>query len=121
MDRSYYSFDRGLYHFVVLDANYIKLDDAYVDYEHGNYVKHPSCIDHISAEQLEWLGQDLADTNKPTFIFSHQNLDDSELGIKNGAELRAVLRQANEAAGFRKVVACLNGHNHLDGVKVIEY
>ncbi|MBD2866482.1 metallophosphoesterase family protein [Paenibacillus oceani] len=120
MDRSYYSFDRGPYHFVVLDANYIKLEDREIDYEFGNYVRHPGHIDHISAEQLEWLGQDLAGTNKPTFIFSHQNLDDSELGIKNGEQVRAILRTANEAAGFRKVVACLNGHNHLDGVKVID-
>lgn len=120
MQSSYYSFDQGEFHFVVLDGNYLKRGDQYVDYDHANYGRYPHLVDHISSEQLEWLRKDLRETKKHTIIFSHQNLDDSELGLKNGSELREIFRIANEAAGYQKVVACFNGHNHLDGVKVID-
>ncbi|ULL16930.1 hypothetical protein DVH26_22300 [Paenibacillus sp. H1-7] len=124
MERNYYSFDSGDYHFVVLDANYLLLEGSCVDYEHGNYHKHPDAISNLTEEQLEWLREDLAATNKTTILFSHQNLEspynDFNYGIKNSDKLRAILREANEQAGFRKVIACLNGHNHLDGVKVID-
>lgn len=120
MPGSYYSFDHGDYHFVVLDTNHIRNDDTYMDYEHGNYFHYPGNIDHITPEQLEWLRDDLEKTNRHTLLFSHQCLDDSELGIKNGQALREVLHQANKSAGYRKVIACLNGHDHLDGVSVID-
>ncbi|MCS7463789.1 metallophosphoesterase [Paenibacillus doosanensis] len=124
MERNYYSFDSGGYHFVVLDANYLLLDGRYVGYEHGNYHQHPEAISNLTPEQLDWLREDLAATNKPTVLFSHHNLEspfnDFNYGIKNSDELRSILREANAKAGFRKVIACLNGHNHLDGVKVID-
>ncbi|SDD51602.1 3',5'-cyclic AMP phosphodiesterase CpdA [Paenibacillus sp. UNCCL117] len=124
MPRNYYSFDSGDYHFVVLDTNYLNLEDGYADYAHGNYHKHPKHIGNVTPEQLDWLKGDLAATGKSTIIFSHQNLESVHLGfnigIQNSDELLAVLREANAEAGFRKVVACMNGHSHLDGVKVID-
>lgn len=124
MERNYYSFDQGEYHFVVLDANYLLLDGQYADYEFGNYHKHPAAISNLTPEQLAWLREDLAATDKTTIIFSHHNLEspynDFNYGIKNSDDFFAVLREANRSAGFRKVIACMNGHNHLDGVKVID-
>ncbi len=48
---------------------------------------------------MDWLAKDLAATKLKTILFSHQSLD-SEL--KNGAEVRAILEQENERAGFKK-------------------
>jgi 3',5'-cyclic AMP phosphodiesterase CpdA len=124
MKRNYYSFDSGGYHFVVLDTNFLCLEGEYLDYEAGNYFKHPGAINNLSPEQLDWLREDLAATDKPTLLFSHQNMEspynDFQHGIKNHDLLSAIIREANDAAGFRKVVACMNGHNHADGVKVID-
>jgi hypothetical protein len=124
MERSYYSFDCGDYHFVVLDPNYFRVDGQYVDYELGNYFQHPDSVGNLTEEQLEWLRQDLAGTDKHTVLFSHQSLEETyvgvNVGIHNSSKLRAILQEANQAAGFRKVIACMNGHNHLDGVKVID-
>jgi 3',5'-cyclic AMP phosphodiesterase CpdA len=125
MDSSYYAFDAGEYHFIVLDTNFIKVNGAFIDYDAGNYFKHSlENINYVSDEQLEWLKEDLKKTNKKTILFSHQSLEYPQKGktrgIHNSSELRAILREANEQAGFRKVVACFNGHSHIDGVKVID-
>lgn len=124
MENSYYSFDNGDYHFVVLDACYLWMDGEYIDYSHGNYHRYPQAINNLTPEQLAWLREDLAATDKITILFSHQNLEspfnDFNYGLRNSSELREVIREANRKAGFRKVIACMNGHNHLDGVKVID-
>lgn len=125
MSKHYYSFDSMDYHFVVLDTNYIYNDGTYFDYENSNYAKTPlENINHVSGEQLDWLRQDLKATDKTTVIFSHQSLENAHygktLGIHNSDELRAILRETNDSAGQRKVIACFNGHSHVDGVKVID-
>jgi predicted phosphodiesterase len=121
---SFYSFDSGDFHFVVLDGNFLNLDGVYVDYDTKNYLKLPENCNNLSPEQLEWLAEDLAQTSKPTVIFCHQNLEspynDHNFGVHNSDAFRDVLRSANNTAGFRKVIACMNGHNHMDGVKVID-
>lgn len=124
MKSNYYSFDCGDYHFVVLDANYFHVDGQYVDYAFSNYSKEGHTVCHVTDEQLEWLRKDLSQTDKPTILFSHQSLEEtyvgSNVGIYNSDKLREILREANQIAGFRKVIACMNGHNHLDGAKVID-
>ncbi|MEF3305638.1 metallophosphoesterase family protein [Paenibacillus sp. GYB003] len=121
MERNYYSFDSGSYHFVVLDGNYLRIDGEFVDYEYGNYHRFPEANNHLTPEQLNWLRADLAATDKQTVIFCHQSLETPYLsGIHNHDEFRAILREANENAKFQKVIACLNGHLHLDGVRVID-
>ncbi|UKS26972.1 metallophosphoesterase [Paenibacillus sp. HWE-109] len=124
MKRNYYSFDCGDYHFIVLDANYFRVDSQYVDYSFGNYSKHADSVSNVTDEQLEWLREDLSQTDKHTILFSHQSLEETHVGtnvgIHNSDKLREILREANQSAGFRKVIACMNGHNHLDGVKVID-
>ncbi|TMV49923.1 hypothetical protein FE783_10120 [Paenibacillus mesophilus] len=121
MERNYYSFDSGSYHFVVLDANYLCIDGKYTDYAFGNYHQFPEANNNLTPEQLHWLRADLAANDKQTIIFSHQSLESRYLsGIHNHEEFRTILKEANEQANFQKVIACLNGHLHLDGVRVID-
>lgn len=118
MEANYYSFDRAGYHFVVLDSNYFKSDGQFVEYENGNYYKYPQGRSYLTPPQLAWLKRDLAATNSPTIVFSHRGLDPLR-GVKDGDAARAILEDANRAAGFQKVVACLCGHYHRDGHEII--
>jgi 3',5'-cyclic AMP phosphodiesterase CpdA len=113
MPKNYYSFDRGGFHIVVLDCNYLKLESGLVDYDRGNYFKHPSARAHVDPEQLAWLKADLDRTQLPTIVFSHQGLSPSG-GAANRDAVRRVMTTALRANGTRKVVACLCGHHHVD-------
>lgn len=102
MPRRHYSFDQAGWHFVVLDGNEIKPGK-----------RAPGYPRYIGPEQRAWLREDLKKTDAPTILFSHQSLEDPD-GVENGAEVRAILEQANATAGWRKVGACLSGHHHID-------
>lgn len=102
MPQRYYSFDQAGWHFVVLDGNEIKPEN-----------RAPGYPRYIGPEQATWLRADLAKTDAPTIIFSHQSLEDPE-GVENREAVRAILEQANAKAGWRKVGACLSGHHHID-------
>ncbi len=102
MPQPYYSFDQGGWHFVVLDGNELKPGK-----------RAPGYPRYIGAEQQAWLRTDLQKSEAPTLIFSHQSLEDPE-GVENGAEIRSLLEQVNQAAGWRKVGACFSGHHHID-------
>ncbi len=104
----YYSFDLGGYHFVVLDGNDKKKQGAA-----GGYPR------YIAEQQAEWLKNDLLKTNSPTFIFSHQSIENAG-GVENGQAIRRIIEEANREAGFRKVLACFSGHHHADYYAVIE-
>jgi 3',5'-cyclic AMP phosphodiesterase CpdA len=111
---AYYSFDKGSWHFVVLDANYMANG---VSYDSGNF-DWTDC--HVSADQLEWLKKDLKKNNKPTIIFIHQQLDDISYPVEhrvhcpnNSAEVRAIL----EASG--NVPLVFQGHYHNGGFHTI--
>ena len=119
MPSKYYSFDEEGFHFVVLDANYIYNNEKYLDYNNANFYIDSSLRTFINPEQIEWLKGDLESTNKPTIIFSHQSLLNALWGIKNRLELREVLEQENIRSGFQKVIACFNGHDHIDYHKQI--
>ena len=103
----YYSFDTGGFHFMVLDGNDVKKEN-----------RAPGYPRFIGAEQLDWLKADLERTDNPTITFSHQSLENDQ-SIENNAEVRAVLENANKAAGFQKVVASFSGHHHIDFVRTI--
>lgn len=111
MDKPYYSFDEGDFHFVVLDANWYLHEDEYVSYNNGNYYAHSESRANIPPKQLQWLKKDLEQTDKLTFVFSHQSLI-SPGSIKNQEEVRSVLEGANSKK--TKVIACFNGHEHND-------
>jgi len=104
--KSFYSFDFGSFHFVVLDANFRRDGTPYAA---GNF----SWTDTwIHPPQQKWLADDLerAGTRK-TFVFLHQNLHDETdaHGVKNAPQVRRVLEDADN------VVAVFQGHMHSGG------
>ncbi len=107
MGERFYSFDLGGWHFVVLDGN-----DANPGPWRGYHR-------YIAEDQRRWLAADLAKADAPTIVFSHQTLE-SDDGVANSGEVRAVLEEANRAAGWTKVHSCLCGHHHTDGLREIE-
>lgn len=119
MESAYYSFDQKGYHFVVLDANFLNLGGKYVDYEYANFYIDDAHRTWVHPEQIEWLAEDLKNTTLPTVIFVHQGLAHDLWGIKNRTQIQRTLEKANEDAGFTKVIACLNGHNHVDACRKI--
>lgn len=111
MTSPYYSFDQGNVHFIVLDASYYQVDNTYISYDYGNYTRAPkeSLLPVLPPFELEWLKQDLASTNYPSIIFSHQSLIESRTGIQNAEAFRSVIRTA--PAGVRMAIC---GHEHVD-------
>jgi hypothetical protein len=117
-DKSYYSFDQGGAHFIVLDAGY-KADGAAYSGVPGTAGSGYAWSDaNVPAAELEWLKADLAATKLPTIVLSHQLLCPQEQvdaaydpahSVKNAADVRAIL----EKSGL--VVAAFAGHYHDGG------
>ena len=107
MPKSYYSFDKNGFHFIVLD---------------GNDKKSPTSKGYkqfIAPEQVNWLKEDLAKTTHPVVIFSHQGLTryqsaDETYGVENLEEIQQILNAHNKTHPGRRVIACFNGHTHYD-------
>jgi alkaline phosphatase len=107
-EKSYYSFDSGDFHFVVLDSCFRSDGEPY-----GR--KNFKWTDpNIPTDELKWLQTDLANTTKKTIVFAHQRLDVSNhYGVKNSAQVRNVLEQSG------KVLAVFQGHSHKNDHKDI--
>jgi alkaline phosphatase len=98
---SYYSFDRGGWHFVVLDSCFRSDGKPYgrksSDWKDANIPPH----------ELEWLTTDLAKHQRPTIVFAHQRLDESGVhAVRNAAQVRAILEKSG------RVQAVFQGHSH---------
>lgn len=115
-NKRYYSFDKGDFHFIVLDPNNLYIKGEYIPYAGGNFYVDPSMRAHIDPEQKEWLKNDLSQTAKRCILFSHQCLENT---VSNREEIRKILEDENEDAGFKKVVAAFSGHDHTSYEKVI--
>ena len=106
--KSYYSFDKGGIHFVVLDACF--RSDG-VPYQRKNF---EWTDPNIEKREVEWLKQDLANTDKQTVVLVHQRLDvTGSYGIKNADQVRKVLEDSG------KVLAVFQGHSHENEHKLI--
>lgn len=106
---SYYSFDQGGLHFVVLDANF-RADG--VPYDHGNFDYRDT---NVPPAQLDWLARDLTATAAPTILFVHQRLDgEGPVYVNNADEVRLLLRRRGN------VVAAFHGHDHAGGHNQID-
>lgn len=116
MPGRYYSFDKGDFHFIVLDGNNLYDGKKYTHYAKANYYVDPKMRAFVDPEQMAWLKQDLAATNKKCVLFSHQNI---EQFLNNGATVRQILEEENRRAGFKKVVLAFGGHNHSNYTKEI--
>jgi predicted phosphodiesterase len=100
-DKSYYSFDKGGLHCIVLDANFTS--DG-IPYDHGNFDWTDA---NIPEEEQDWLKNDLSNSNKPVIVFLHQLLDgEGSVYIKNATQVRKILEASN------KVIAVFQGHHH---------
>ena len=106
--QSYYSFDRGDFHFVVLDACFRKDGKPY-----GR--KNSKWNDaNIPAAEMDWLRADLKATTRKTVVFAHQRLDVSnDHGVKNCPEVRELFEESG------KVLAVFQGHSHQNDLKDI--
>ncbi len=103
--KSYFSFDQGDFHFVILDACHRK--DG-VSYDAGNFIWTDTLIPD---PQLKWLSEDLKKTKKKIVVFCHQRLDlvDTNDGaVKNASSVRAVLE------GSGNVIGVFMGHSHMN-------
>jgi 3',5'-cyclic AMP phosphodiesterase CpdA len=130
MPRRYYSFDKGAFHFIVLDRNCIRRVSkpatgpsvtTTVDYAQANYGRAKTeDLSWCDAPQIAWLAEDLRQTDKPTVVFAHQPLvaTDAALTMGGGDQLVGVFDAANYAArrttGRPRVVAAFFGHDHED-------
>ncbi len=106
--KSYYSFDRGDFHFIILDACFRNDGEPY-----GR--KNSKWNDaNIPAAEVEWLQADLKSTGKKSIVFAHQRLDvRNDHGVKNCPELRTIFEDSG------KVLAVFQGHSHQNDLKDI--
>jgi len=110
---TYYSFDVGAYHLVILDAQYNKKGE---DYGRVVFMKQGN----IPEPELAWLKEDLANTIKPTIVCIHQPLDvNFELTaggplVFNHKEVQTILAESGV------VVAVFQGHTHENGYTEID-
>lgn len=106
--KSYYSFDQGGVHFVVLDACFLKDGKPYGrNNSRWNDANFPQ-------QELDWLKQDLKQADRPTIVFVHQRLDtENGYAVNNAAAARRVLEEAGN------VLAVFQGHSHKNDHKVI--
>jgi predicted phosphodiesterase len=107
----HYSFDCGGVHFIVMDANFYQYDEQYFPYDCGNYRKAPTDakVPVLPPSELSWLRKELAQTEYPSIVFSHQSLVESRSGIRNARAFRKVASSAP-----KKVLMAVCGHEHLD-------
>jgi alkaline phosphatase len=116
---TYYSFDAGGYHVVILDVQYD---------EEGNDLAYTytGVRGFVPTTEMEWLQEDLAATDRPTIVCVHQMLDTepTEAGwtlIGNAVEVRALLTESGV------VIAVFQGHDHsnryslIDGIPYITF
>jgi 3',5'-cyclic AMP phosphodiesterase CpdA len=104
-----YSFDKGNYHFVVLDGNY-RADG--VDFNHSNFTWSDAWA---SPAEIAWLTADLAAAGaRDVFVFIHYILDTTVTSgecLKNASELIRIFENAGN------VKAVFSGHAHTGGYK----
>ena len=106
--KSYYSFDSGDCHFVVLDACF--RSDG-MPYGRKNF---QWTDPNVPAAELDWLREDLQATSKKTVVFAHQRFDVSNhYGVRNAADVRTVLEESD------RVLAVFQGHSHQNDYREI--
>lgn len=119
--QTWYSWDAGGVHCIVLDADYTP--DTYRPYDMNTphdtfWTWVDTCV---PPQELEWLREDLRKTPLPVLVFSHQTLDrvdEQDHTVKNASAVRALLEESG------RVLAVISGHDHQGGyanIKGIHY
>lgn len=116
---SYYSFVVNNIKFIVLDANYIRTQNGDMPYRNQRSDEKIEAYPYIPSGEIEWLKKELEDEQYYYIIFSHHSLtnDFMKRGISNRVEVRNILEHRNRNG--KKVLLCMNGHDHGDDLKVI--
>ncbi|RAJ76556.1 3',5'-cyclic AMP phosphodiesterase CpdA [Chitinophaga dinghuensis] len=122
MEKNYYSFDTGGYHFIVMDRNFLKQSDGKLtDYNNSNWSPFSSPFRSFTDEaQLEWLKADLAQAKAPSIVFMHQPvfLSDWFTELGNAADILQIFDahnlQAKQNGANNAVTAVFMGHDHDD-------
>lgn len=109
LKRSYDSFAVGGIQWILLDTNYFNFGGVCYDYAHANYYdKKRECLGDL---QIAWLREVLEKSTMPCVLLSHEGLHYA--GDKD--KIWPVLREFRD-----KIAVCINGHNHVDGLTVLE-
>jgi alkaline phosphatase len=113
---TYYSFNQKGVHFVVLDADYTVVEPhSPFDLQDPNAPFWNWRDAWVPQDQLDWLRADLAESDLPTVVFTHQvvHRDTTEdHTIKNADMVREIFQQDGQ------VVAVFSGHDHRGEVAV---
>ena len=110
--RTYYSFDAGDVHCIVLDADYTPKDFRPYDMNTPEDTFWTWVDTIITPQEIEWLKNDLKNTGTHVLVFSHQTLDrvdEQDHNIKNASAVRRLLEESG------KVLAVISGHDHQGG------
>jgi alkaline phosphatase len=112
---SYYSFDRGGVHFIVLDASFKSDGNAYSGIPDTPGFGYKWSDANVPPAEIEWLKTDLANSTGPVIVFGHQYLNAAEEidaqfdpvhSVRNAPALRKLLEQNG------RVLAVFAGHYH---------
>ena len=115
MPDTHYSFVQGGVRFVVLDTNFIRTDEGMLDFDHCNYRYYSQReTSFITQPQLEWLENEVMNSEEPCVLLSHAALGDNLMCAHDREHLWEMISRVN--ADKRRVILALNGHNHSDGV-----
>lgn len=119
MDSNHYSFKKRMIKFIVLDTCFMKTDTRYEAYCKKNYDKTKAIYPILPEYELKWLEEQLTDDSKYYIIFSHHSFENEfdRRGVYNREEVRNLINRVN--AKGRKVLLCINGHDHGDSLRKI--
>ena len=119
---SYYSFNQGGVHFIVLDASFKADGNGYSGVPGTPGAGYAWSDANVPAKEVDWLKADLAANTLPVIVLSHQFLNPAEQidplydpahTVKNAAEIRALLEQSG------RVLAAFAGHYHDGGYQQV--
>lgn len=119
MKNSFYSFVRDNIKFIVLDSNYIKIDNQFIPFEIKNYYKTNGDYPYIPDFEIEWLTKEL-DDDYPCVICTHHSLtnDVGHNGVVNRQEIRRIIEKKSQKID-NKILICLNGHDHGSRITLV--
>jgi 3',5'-cyclic-AMP phosphodiesterase len=103
MPDTHYTFSSGPVRGIVLDAN-----------EPGGKTR--GYAHYVGPQQLDWLAQQLNESDRSAIVFVHQPFDDD--GVENAPAVRAVLQRAEKKHPGR-VLAVFSGHFHMDYQRIV--
>ncbi|MBQ7915644.1 MAG: metallophosphoesterase [Firmicutes bacterium] len=119
MPDGHYFFDCKGYRFIVLDANYCKINGEYIHYDMGNYYAAPECRDFTPPEQLEWLRETIDASPYPCILYGHDSYERTRKSSKDYKEVQQIINEANKKSPH-KVLMAMNGHHHRDHLRILD-